>query len=411
MSNIDLEQDDKATMEMLAMMGEGSATESEASSEAMEVDELLNAIDDAEATESETSVELDDAFPSDIAEEAATAADNHDELNPIADDDIEALLNQTEEAETVAEVSEGDTNDAMMAESAGMPEEMIDDTDSLLAEIEHVGHSDTDDNREVLADTSVSEELPDTMLAAEAGDESSLEMATENLEEAALPELDDIDTLSADLDDETVEASETELAMGDMTESTHEDTTDAEVPAHFPEEESEVAMTEESLLPDVATDKVEAALAEESDLENEQASFESSQDTDTADDSRIVEQAAQSIESMEDALEIDQEIQSIAEEVKQTAQEATLLAIATTQKAHASAEKTQKAIEATFAAAERAFQAAKNAGYSLEMEGVETPLSADEIDAQLEQIREKNEQLRTVNLSLRNQIAEFKSGS
>lgn len=368
MSNIDLEQDDKATLEMLAMMGElpDDKPAQDTLDEALEVDALLDAINNASATENETSLEIDAEPPADDPEEAVDLDDIDAMLggmNPVAEDTP---------ATPAFDSTETDDNET----TAEMPDDTLtDDTEPTdLADLDNAFDGlETQPEVPELAD-----ELPDELPDDSMNEDISAAMPDALSEEMA-------DALHTQMPDE----------LPDEVQDTAEDERLEDIPDALEEEPS--------LQADVADNAAAplAGLSETAPLANAAEPDDNS--------ARIVQQAADSIVNMEDAISIDQEIQKIAAEVTLSAQEATRLALATTRKAHASAEKTQQAIEATFAAAERAFEAAKQAGYDLQNDGLGELLSSEAIDAQLAGIREKNAQLKAVNASIKQRIAELKT--
>jgi hypothetical protein len=356
MSNINSEQDDKATLEMLEMMGElPENSDSHPTGNSDEVDELLSAIDQTRHEEAETLLDVD-------APETTEA----NEMDDIDLDDIDAMLSdiQTAQPETQAP-----TDDERLEASA---EDALDD-DSRLNERPSVDTASEEVVNEGMEETPahdlMTEEEPSSV-------ETLMESGvTDNALESAIEE--DYDALDENQEREDSDSGSAPTVA--ETETAGEESVD-EAPASEAERASQSSTDE-------ATDN----------------------DNDGAQDNpSLLAQAADSVEHMQQAIDIDQEIQEIATEVMGAAQQATALAIATTQKAHASAEKTQKAIEATFAAAERAFEAAKAAGYSLESQGVNSALSSTEIDSQLMQIKQKNQQLKEVNRALRQRINELK---
>ncbi|WP_178861713.1 hypothetical protein [Thiomicrorhabdus cannonii] len=388
MSNIDLEQDDKATLEMLAMMGELPNEKVSDDDGELEVDALLDAINNASATESETALEIDEPsvmdaeVGSDYAFEATQPEDLPSENDNL--DDIDAMLN---DIDSLAQNDESET--ALDLDNLAEPPTAIDD------EIE-ASFSAASLEEDALPDADG--ELENAMLAAEPApsfeDELPAAESVDNLLEEELEELEEIEEESALSDDIAIGESLEAVETGESLEAVE---TGESLEASLPEED---ALSEESPLSD-ETPTVDSALPA--------SNLMAKDEDDAAENARIVQQAADTIVNMEDALSIDQEIQKIAAEVRLSAQEATRLALATTRKAHESAEKTQQAIEATFAAAERAFEAAKQAGYELQNEGLGELLSSSEIDEQLAAIREKNAQLKTVNESIKKRIAELKS--
>ena len=500
MADINKEQDDKATQEMLEMMGE-LPTDDFAGAD---IDDLINELDEASEPEIETALDVNDTKPESDAEnlddieslmasleidESSEAPDlstidlpetqstdnsndlediNLDDIGNLNLDDVDLDLDalETENTADSFDTIENESFDEKSASADGNLDD-LEDMDAMLADMDvattksetvdtdetmnledidltdldlddipvekesednAIGDSNTDeinpespDNLEdiesLMSETTAyePEEIPpETQAETPLTQSSEVAMDLDELvADSSLEEItEDIDEVSTDLDLESLDSAEQleelealeeveNIQMAPNESMNNELETQLDKPSASTTSESLNKETENISTPRQEEDTVNATP-----LQSEGSSSASSNTK--ADDSEVVQQAAQSIESMEEAISIDQEIQNIASEVSQTAKEATQLAMATTQQAHASAERTQHAIEATFAAAERAFEAAKNAGYNLSQDGLGSVLSSDEINEQLASIKEKNKKLQAVNLSIKTRISEMK---
>ncbi|WP_373017990.1 hypothetical protein [Thiomicrorhabdus sp.] len=124
MSNIDLEQDDKATLEMLEMMGEIPDEIDDTDVGSDDVDALLSEFENANAAEAETMLEVDDA------PELSHHTDEDDDM-PLDEDDIDNMLQEISRAEP--EVStEAKAAPASVSEESDDMNMDLDDIDSIM---------------------------------------------------------------------------------------------------------------------------------------------------------------------------------------------------------------------------------------------------------------------------------------
>ncbi|MBN2866892.1 MAG: hypothetical protein JXK16_12860 [Thiotrichales bacterium] len=194
MADINKEQDDKATQEMLEMMGELPTEDFDGA----DIEDLLSALDEASASENETSLDVSDA---------ASEIDMGDL------DDIESLMASLEDDGLNDEL---ETKDIDLPESSSVEDSI--DLDDL--NLDDMGDFNIDDmdldlddlDSELTAETneSTTTSKPESVTDAEAVTSDETE-ALPNIEEVNLDDLEDIDAMLAgmelsedsDLDKET----------------------------------------------------------------------------------------------------------------------------------------------------------------------------------------------------------------
>ncbi|WP_040725593.1 hypothetical protein [Thiomicrorhabdus sp. Kp2] len=417
MSEIDLEKDDKATQEMLSMMGNITPEMSD-SLEDFDADDLLNALDEL------PSIEADQDETQDVYSSKETDDNDDTETDSLADlgidlDDLDSLMAEAaSEVETEVEVKEppqemSSAGDDIDLDSLDLDDlEGLDDIDNLddlsQSEAETALEVDSEGSEVNLDDIDLNEFTEDAGTPNENSDEVTAEMDNIDLDNLDLDDLDNLADTTSETGSETTEPDDGNNDMPDLDDIDLEalDNAEEELPI-------DQAGIEDTDIEDDVEHISETSETENSHLEmvmeNQDTNQMHATEEISNDDLSLIDQASQSVSAMEEAIGLDQSIQNIAQEVKTTAQEATQLALATSKEAQASAEKTQQAIEATFAAAERAFEAAKKAGYTVDLTQLNSNQNTEEVAAQLAEIQEKNTHLKSVNESIRARIAEMKA--
>lgn len=449
MSEIDLEKDDKATQEMLSMMGNITPEMSD-SLEDFDADDLLNALDEL------PSIEADQDETQDVYSSKETDDNDDTETDSLADlgidlDDLDSLMAEAaSEVETEVEVKEPPQEVSSAGDDIDLDSLDLDDLDGLddLDNLDDLSESAAETALEVnsegseinLDDIDLNEFTEDAGTPNENSDEVTAEMDNidldnldldnlDNLADTALEtennttELDDVDTsdLDDDIDLDNLDLDDLDNLADTTSETTEPDDGNNDMPdlddidleaLDRAEEElpiDQAGIEDTDIEDDLSIEDDVEHISETSEMENQDTNQMHATEEISNDDLSLIDQASQSVSAMEEAIGLDQSIQNIAQEVKTTAQEATQLALATSKEAQASAEKTQHAIEATFAAAERAFEAAKKAGYTVDLTQLNSNQNTEEVAAQLAEIQEKNTHLKSVNESIRARIAEMKA--
>ncbi|MCF6345350.1 MAG: hypothetical protein L3J00_02645 [Thiomicrorhabdus sp.] len=293
---------------------------------------------------------------------------------------LEMMGELSEEMDSTLQSKDGVQTDELLDELEGLPNELeeeplatiettepqeetpldVDDIDSLMAEI----NEDTE--------TSIETSPPSITAAPKTIENTASKDADEHMEVSAIEDEDNLETTAQD-----------EIEMDSITN------------------EDNIAPPSE----DIAD--INASVIEDEAIENE-PSAPKEQTEPTVQVEQLISQTQQAVDTMVEAIQIDQEIQEIASSVHNNAQEAIQIAISTSEQAQQSAEQIQHAIEATFAASDNAFNAAKEAGYHINLDDINTEKPAAEIIEQLQEIETKNKKLKEVNQNLKQRISELK---
>lgn len=387
MSNIDLEKDELATQEMMAMLDEENQQEDQTSeqsaSEDLDVDDLLGSLDALEK-ESET-------------EETESVDDSglDTDMDMITEDPVDEITNELNDIELPdsPEASEEAATDMeQMSAELELPEPTSIETKEFDHELDEKLHddllNDQADNAPETAETEINDDLDDIM--SEVSEETPSTEA--GLEEAVSEE-----TLDLDLDLDVATASESDtletdpLSEANQTEETPDltDNLDAMDPV------SMAGTVEESIEELSSTE-----MAEEITPVEETAEFEP-----PASDTSSENELQQALTVMMEAIEMNKQMQQYAQQLDATSVKASQVALATAQKAQAAALETQKKLEANFAAAEKAFDTAQSAGYSVSDEEIEKFSEPSQMDQYLAEIQEKNRSLHEANEQIAQRLA------
>ena len=447
MSDTNIDKDDLATQEMVAMLDSDSAKDKKQS------DDNTDSLDD---------ISLDDVSLDDL--EGLDGIENLDDIESFDSEEIMNTLDDLPEAnQDSSEIYNDEQSDSAMTDDIDLDdlEAMMDEISSDLSNDDaddtsiDVSDDETDaDNlsspKDELSDINLEDmDLDEIMLEAEAEgptdmseEEPSTSLATDDM--PSPDELEDItNNLDGLTDSDIDEAMATEPKTLNETNESEEDSPAEDVnfdniASEF-EDPNEAIPEPDSLISNDDLDELDNALEQQTaevdnldiqDQNSEEAlpdnldqtaspntqamldeikaptSVSEEQEGSENNDS-FIHQASDAISTMEDSIAIDQSIQDVAVKVKDTALEATQIAIETSKQAQASAEQTQQAIEATFAAAERALEAAKKAGYNIDKQNL-TSFPEEQIIEQIAALKEKNQHLKGVNESILTRIAELK---
>lgn len=396
--SINTEKDDQATQEMMAMLGLPDEDTS-----ASEVDDLLNAIDDLDAFDTETTAEVDNQI-----DDEPTYPERHKDED-IHEEDLDLDLDEIELDEdglipdstsyqhpNKQQVAQSETSMSLATETSS--DELLDDLDDLLAT--EAADSHEDDAAPLttqIEDVILQEDEPSPLPSSELTDESTIDLEELSSNAPLAEETDEFNIT----EDDANELSDAQVL--DDNEEPFDAEADAEalsaVRAELPESLDDIPQDFEDAINDEesALDQELELVDIDNELSKEHTAHLNSNTTDS-------EQTASAIAEMQKAIEADQEIKNIAASLKETAQEATKIALETARQAQNAAQQTQRAINATFEATERALNAAKNAGYELDLTVLNTTISDAELDEQIKSIQAINLSILKENQAIKQRI-------
>lgn len=419
MSNIDLEKDDLATQEMLAMLGETDDSATGIPAEDLDMDDLLSSIEAVEnQTEMEESELVADSLMDTDLTEVSEEVDPMSELDELAeltaDSDLE-LPSDMDLATDMEAALENDSEDELLdTDALSMQDSLADDSMDIL---DGLAEPTSIDNEEF--DSELDEGLHDNLLSTQTAD--STEMDELAIQELAIEEPND-DSIDDAIEDsmEALEEQALDTDLGSDTdfgeqeqEEIAEDTLAEDVLDNL--DDSDPLMSSSSAQESMA----ELATAADDDLINDdeaatplQTDFSTTEsDVDASAANRATEQLQNALSQMLEAIKMNETMQEFAAQVEATTLKATKLAMATAQKAQSEAMRTQETLEANFAAAQSAFDTALDSGYQLQSEELEkfSEVSSSELDAFLSEIHARNQSLNEANQKLAERLAMIKN--
>ncbi|WP_130537645.1 hypothetical protein [Thiomicrorhabdus indica] len=423
MSNIDLEKDELATQEMLAMLDDGVEKSDD------------NTASDTDQT-SEDGIDMDDILNSIEAVENESESEEIEDIQSASDDALDLVTEDanTDDLDALDELAE---IDALAQESVA---ETPDEAEDLMAAMQQAEPT-TIESQEF--DSELDEELHDNLLSEESTESpENFEMQSNNSEETTENPTAEMDDLNLELPDDLITEQQT-----DVEEAAFQEEEDID----FPEQETMETSESEPFTEENET--IVEDIPEETDLTAEiqtEAETEAG-DSDIIDEALSVEESIDAIESpsgetahnempsteempapagnnyentaeantqlqsaldqMMEAIQMNEKMQQYAKQVEATTIKATQMALATAQKAQSQALQTQETIEANFAAAENAFETAQDSGYQLESQELEkfADTTSTEMEAFLSEIREKNRSLNETNQRLAERLASIQT--
>lgn len=423
MSNIDLEKDELATQEMLAMLDDGVEKSDD------------NTASDTDQT-SEDGIDMDDILNSIEAVENESESEEIEDIQSASDDALDLVTEDanTDDLDALDELAE---IDALAQESVA---ETPDEAEDLMAAMQQAEPT-TIESQEF--DSELDEELHDNLLSEESTESpENFEMQSNNSEETTENPTAEMDDLNLELPDDLITEQQT-----DVEEAAFQEDEDID----FPEQETMETSESEPFTEENET--IVEDIPEETNLTAEiqtEAETEAG-DSDIIDEALSVEESIDAIESpsgetahnempsteempapagnnyentaeantqlqsaldqMMEAIQMNEKMQQYAKQVEATTIKATQMALATAQKAQSQALQTQETIEASFAAAENAFETAQDSGYQLESQELEkfADTTSTEMEAFLSEIREKNRSLNETNQRLAERLASIQT--